>query len=125
MILLLDAHAVLWALLEPEKLHSDARTALESPANDVVVSAVTIWELEIKRALGKLRFDAELVPELERTAMDVIPITAADATSAARLPLLHRDPFDRMIVAQALRLEAVLVSRDTALMDYGVELLPA
>ena len=125
MILLLDAHAVLWALLEPEKLHSDARTALESPANDVVVSAVTIWELEIKRALGKLRFDAELVPELERTAMDVIPITAADATSAARLPLLHRDPFDRMLVAQARADSLTLVSVDRQLERYEVELLLA
>ncbi len=125
MILLLDAHVVLWAVSEPEALAAGARSAIESPSNDVVVSAGSIWELEIKRALGKLRVEVELLQELERIGFAVLPITAADAISAARLELHHRDPFDRMLVAQARRLGAVVVTRDSALSHYEIEILPA
>ena len=125
MILLLDAHVVLWAMSDPSRLPATARGAIESPQNDVVVSAASIWELEIKRALGKLDIEAELLAELERVGIDVLPITAADATAAARLPLHHRDPFDRMLIAQAQRLDAIIVSRDQALDAYDVRVLPA
>lgn len=125
MILLLDAHVVLWAVSDPSRLPATARRAIESPQNDVVVSASSIWELEIKRALGKLRIEVELLGELERVGFDVLPITAADATAAARLPLHHRDPFDRMLIAQAQRLGAVVTSRDRAFDAYDVEVLPA
>jgi PIN domain nuclease of toxin-antitoxin system len=124
-ILLLDAHVVLWAVSDPARLPPTVRGAIESPQNDVVVSAGSIWELEIKHAVGKLRIDVELLTELERVGFDVVPMTAVDATVAARLPLLHRDPFDRMLVAQAQRLDAVLVSRDPAIAAYGVEVLRA
>ncbi|MEW5990811.1 MAG: type II toxin-antitoxin system VapC family toxin [Chloroflexota bacterium] len=125
MILLLDAHVVLWAVSEPEALAAAARTAIESPSNDVVVSAGSIWELEIKRALGKLRVEVELLQELERVGFSVLPITAADAISAARLAAHHRDPFDRMLVAQASRLGAVVVTRDSMFSRYEIEILPA
>jgi PIN domain nuclease of toxin-antitoxin system len=125
MILLLDAHVVLWAVSEPEALADAARSAIESPSNDVVVSAGSIWELEIKRALGKLRVEVELLQELERVGFGVLPITAADAISAARLTQHHRDPFDRMLVAQAGRLGAVVVTRDSMFSRYEIEILPA
>ena len=125
MILLLDAHAVLWALSDPDRLLPTARSAIESQQNDVVVSASSIWELEIKRALGKLQFDGELLVELERVGFDVISVTAVDATTAARLPLHHRDPFDRMLVAQAQRLTAIVATRDPAFGAYEVDVLPA
>ncbi len=125
MILLLDAHVVLWAVSEPEALAGAARDAIESPANDVVVSAGSIWELEIKRALGKLRVEVELLQELERVGFAVLPITAADAISAARLEMHHRDPFDRMLIAQASRLGAIVVTRDSMFSRYEIEILPA
>ena len=125
MILLLDAHVVLWAVTDPSRLQATARGAIESPQNDVVASACSIWELEIKQALGKLRIEVELITELEHVGLDVLPITAADATAAARLPLHHRDPFDRMLIAQAFRLDAVLVTRDHAFDAYGVSVLRA
>ena len=125
MILLLDAHVVLWAVSDPSRLPATARGAIESPQNDVVVSASSIWELEIKRALSKLRIEVELLAELERVGFDVLPITAGDATAAARLPLHHRDPFDRMLIAQAQRLGAIVVTRDRALSAYEIDLLPA
>ena len=125
MILLLDAHAILWAVSEPKSLAVDARSAIESAANDVVVSAGSIWELEIKQALGKIKIENDLLEELERVGFDVLAITAADATSAARLPLHHRDPFDRMLIAQARRLGAVVVTRDAMFDRYEVDILTA
>ena len=125
MILLLDAHAILWAVSEPKSLAVDARSAIESAANDVVVSAGSIWELEIKQALGKIKIENDLLEELERVGFDMLAITAADATSAARLPLHHRDPFDRMLIAQARRLGAVVVTRDAMFDRYEVDILTA
>jgi PIN domain nuclease of toxin-antitoxin system len=124
-ILLVDAMAVLWWLTEDKRLAPDTARSLADPANDVLVSASTIWELELKRAAGRLEAPAELLEDLIRAGIDTIPFTATDAVDAARLPQLHADPFDRMLVAQAMRLDATIVSSDAALDAYGVNRLPA
>lgn len=125
MILILDGHALLWWLQDEPTLDRAARAAIGDPANDVVVSAATVWELEIKRAMGKLKAPDDLVAVLHAESFDCIPILGDDAIQAARLPLHHRDPFDRMILAQALRLEAIVVSRDRAFDAYDVPILLA
>ncbi len=125
MILILDAHALLWWLRDEPSLDRAARASIADPANDVVVSAVTIWELEIKRAMGKLEAPEDLVELLDAEDFDCIPIVGGDAVRAARLPMHHRDPFDRMILAQALRLDAIVVSRDRAFDAYDVPVLRA
>jgi PIN domain nuclease of toxin-antitoxin system len=124
-ILLLDAHAVLWALSGSRELRPDTRSALEDPANEVLVSAATVWEIEIKRVVGRLDAPDDLLEAMDATGFSTLPITAADARRAARLPRHHGDPFDRMLVAQAGRLDALIVTRDAALGAYDVELLPA
>jgi len=124
-ILILDAHALLWSLSNVQELDPKAKGAIQDTMNEVLVSAASIWELEIKRANGKLRFDVDLIVDAGRAGFDVIPISAADATAAARLPAHHRDPFDRMLVGQAQRLSATIVSRDRAFDSYDVERLPA
>ena len=124
MILLVDAMAVLWWLADDRRLSHDAAEALADPGNDVLVSAATIWELEVKRAAGRLEAPDELIGDLVRAGIDTIPFTATDAVDAARLPQHHKDPFDRMLVAQARRLDAVIVSRDAAFDDYGVHRVP-
>jgi PIN domain nuclease of toxin-antitoxin system len=124
-ILLLDAHALLWSLSEVDSLDQGARSAIEDTLNEVLISAASIWELEIKRANGKLRFEADLIVDSARAGFDVLPISASDATLAARLPMHHRDPFDRMLIAQAQRLSATIVSRDHVFDQYGAERLPA
>jgi PIN domain nuclease of toxin-antitoxin system len=91
----------------------------------VFVSAASIWEAEIKRALGKLEMDVEPVDEVERSGFRPLPIHFDDALAAGRLPLHHRDPFDRMLVAQARRHELTLVTRDARLGAYGVATLLA
>ena len=125
MILLLDAHALLWWLDDNPALSADARGAIADPSNDVLVSAATVWQIEIKRVLGKLDAPDGLVDVLESAGLGSLPITLRDAESAARLPAHHRDPFDRMLVAQAQRLDALLVTRDPAFAHYEVESLRA
>ena len=126
MILLLDAHVVIWALTADHELQSSTLDAIASPANDVLVSAATVWEIEVKRAAGRLQAPDGLLEALDAVGIATIPVTAADAIEAARLELAHTDPFDRMLVAQAKRLGAVIVSRDRALIASGVvEILPA
>jgi PIN domain nuclease of toxin-antitoxin system len=124
-ILLLDAHAVLWWLADDATLDPAARSAIADPGNDVLVSAASIWEIEIKRALGKLVAPTGLVGAVEEAGFDVLPITGPDAERAGTLPSHHRDPFDRMLVAQADRVGAIVVSRDAAFVAYGVDVLEA
>ena len=125
MILLLDAHAVLWWLADDPTLSRSARAAIRDPMNDVLVSAGSIWEIEIKRALGKLVAPPGLLSAIEAADFDTLPISAADAERAGRLPAHHRDPFDRMLVAQASRLDAFIVSRDDQFAPYEVNVLVA
>lgn len=125
MILLLDAHVLLWWLRDDPTLDRAARASIADPANDVVVSAATVWELEVKRALGKLGAPDDLLAVLHSEDFDCIPIHGDDAIQAARLPMHHRDPFDRMVLAHALRLDAVVVSRDRLFDAYGVPVLGA
>jgi PIN domain nuclease of toxin-antitoxin system len=124
-ILLLDAHAVLWWLADDPTLHPTARSAIADPANDVLVSAASIWEIAIKRALGKLVAPTGLAAAFDASGFDVLPITGDDAEHAGTLPAHHRDPFDRMLVAQAARVGALIVSRDGVFAAYGTDVLPA
>jgi PIN domain nuclease of toxin-antitoxin system len=125
MRLLLDAHALLWWLGDDPSLDRNARDLIADLANEVIVSAVTVWEIAIKRAIGKLSAPDGLAAVLERSGFIEAPVTAADAERAGGLEAIHRDPFDRMLVAQAARLRAVVVTRDTVFARYGMETVPA
>ncbi len=125
MILLLDSHAFVWWLDDDATLAEPARQAIGDPANSVLVSAASIWELSIKRALGKIDTAADLAGAVAQCAFSGLPITLDDAAAAANLPTNHRDPFDRMLVAQAQRLDAVIVTRDEAFDAYGTAVLRA
>ncbi len=121
MRLLLDAHALLWWLGDDPELGMTARTLITDPANEVFVSAATVWEISIKRALGKLDAPPDLVAALDKLGFIEAPVTAADGERAAGLEAHHRDPFDRMLVVQALRLGAVVITRDPVFERYGTE----
>jgi PIN domain nuclease of toxin-antitoxin system len=125
MRLLLDAHALLWWLADDPSLDRMARDAIADPANEVVVSAATVWEIAVKRALGKVSAPDGLAEVLGQAGFIEVPVSASDAEQAAGLEPLHRDPFDRMLVAQASRLRAVVVTRDAVFARYGVPTLPA
>ena len=123
--LLLDTHVVLWALAVPAKLTRPARVALEEAENEVFVSVVSGWEIAIKRALGKLEAPDDLEAAIRMQGFEPLLMTFHHAAQAGSLPPHHRDPFDRMLVAQAQAEGLVLVTRDTDIPRYGVRTLAA
>lgn len=125
MRLLLDTHAVLWALGRPAELASDARAAIEDGANDVLISAASAWEVAIKRAAGKLQAPDDFAGAIVGAAFRPLAITVEHATAAGALPPHHADPFDRMLVAQAMIEGLTIVTRDARFERYGVPMLQA
>jgi len=122
MRLLLDTHLLLWALGDPTKLPAVARQGILDATNEVLFSAASIWEIAIKAELGRADFGAK--PEaIARAAMesgfDELPVRAQHAALTARLPRHHRDPFDRLLVAQAMSEPARLLTVDAALRPYS------
>ena len=121
---LLDTHVLLWWIEDHPRLSTRARALITDPANEIVVSAATIWEAAIKRALGKLRFETPVLLEsLDRGRIGVLSITAEHALAAGDLPRHHADPFDRMLVAQAIAERMTLISGDQQLRSYAVGLI--
>ena len=129
MRILLDTHVWLWMWGEPERLRNKARTIVEDPATELHVSAVSAWEIATKSAAGRLRLPASAEEWLSdpRHRRDVreLPISFAHAIRAAALPPHHRDPFDRMLVAQAQAEGLTLMSADRQLAAYEVDAIPA
>ena len=121
MRLLLDSHVLLWLLTD--SLSRDATDALVDERNELLVSAVSIWELEVKRLKGKLTAPDDLLDRTESVGFRFVDLTPDNALDAARLPLHHRDPFDRLLVAQAQAEAATLVTRDEALTAYDVPVM--
>lgn len=124
MSLLLDTHVVLW-WLEGTGLDDTVVERISDGGELVVVSAASIWEAAIKAALGKLDMPEALAAAVIDEGFEPLPITFEHAEMAGGLPPHHRDPFDRMLVAQALREDLTLVTHDPAFDPYGVALLPA
>ena len=124
MALLLDTHVVLW-WRAGEQLSREAHQAIADPAQPAWVSAATIWEASIKTAASKLRVDGGFLAGLEAAGFDVLSISGPHAEAAGALPPHHRDPFDRMLVAQAQLEDLTLVTRDPVFGRYDVRLLRA
>ena len=124
MKLLLDTRLVLWWMAgEASRISRKGLAALGSDGADPIVSAVTVWEAAIKRGLGKLDAPGDLLPQLERAGVELLPITPRHADFVASLPAHHRDPFDRLLVAQATLEGLPLVSDDESLRRYDVEVV--
>lgn len=129
MRLLLDTHVLLWAASDPAQLSAEARSVLEDGANDADVSTVSGWEVAIKQSLGKLTLarPGELwVPDaIRRLGLGVALVDLGSALRVRALPWHHRDPFDRLIAAQALDGGYTLLTRDEVFLDYGVAVVRA
>lgn len=123
--LLLDSHVLLWALSDVASLRDGSRGLIADSSNYVVVSAVSVWELRIKSALGKLSVPDTLEEATRRSGFVELPVTFDHAKRAAGLPAVHGDPFDRMLVAQAQIERLEIVTRDCRLRDYGVSVIAA
>ncbi|MGB7684827.1 MAG: type II toxin-antitoxin system VapC family toxin [Solirubrobacterales bacterium] len=124
MNVLLDTHLVLWSMLgEMSRISEKGLAALGSQEFTPIVSAVSIWEAAIKRGLGKLNVPTDLLRQIEGAGVELLPVTPRHADLVASLPLHHRDPFDRILVAQAMSEGLPLVSDDEALHRYEVEVI--
>lgn len=122
MRLLLDTHLLLWFLEDPDVLLTKHELAVvRDPRNDVFVSVVALWELATKEATGKLRLRSPVRPQLAPNDITELPVRGAHVDRYRDLPFHHRDPFDRMIVAQAIEERLVLMTRDATLRRYPVE----
>jgi PIN domain nuclease of toxin-antitoxin system len=124
MRLLVDTHCWLWMLVSPARLADRARELLADPENELLLSAASAWEIAIKYALGKLTLSAApqvLIPELmARSGVTPLPVVHAHALHVASLPPHHRDPFDRLLAAQAQLERCPIVTRDRVFRKYGV-----
>ena len=123
--LLLDTHTFLWCLADVEQLAEDTRTTIADPHNDVFVSAITGWEIAVKRAKGRLVAPDNLSALVEERGFTHLPLTFHHAEQAGRLPMHHRDPFDRFLIAQARAEELILVTRDGHIRQYDVAIMEA
>ena len=122
--LLLDTNVALWLLLgDRGRVSERAVEALEDERNEIALSAASVWEIAIKRSLGKLTIADGWAAALRRLDFDPMPVTAIHAHAVEHLPWHHRDPFDRLLVAQAIVERLVLVSADARMGAYGVEVL--
>jgi PIN domain nuclease of toxin-antitoxin system len=122
--LLLDTHVVLWWLADDKRLTTAARDQIIL-AEEARVSAATVWEIAIKRALGRLEVPDDYLDHVERTRFRPLAITFEHAEAAGALPRHHEDPFDRMLVAQSRVEDLTLVTADRRLGEYGVAVLAA
>jgi len=122
--LLLDTHTLVWWLADDGRLDAAARRAIARTAH-VAVSAVSVWEIAIKRAIGGITAPDDLVAELARSEFVPLPVTFAHAHRIGELPAHHRDPFDRMLVAQATVERLTIVTNDADIARYRVPVLAA
>jgi PIN domain nuclease of toxin-antitoxin system len=120
--LLLDTHLLLWAAGQPEQLSATARSLLDDPGNELLFSAASIWEVAIKRGLGRADFVVD--PRLLRRGLldngyDELPITSEHAVAIDGLPAIHRDPFDRLLIAQSIVEGIALLTTDPLVAQYS------
>ncbi len=123
MRLLLDTHALLALLSSDYALSDRAREAMERPSSELVVSVVNVWEMAIKRSIGKLDAPDDLLDRIDEAGAEMLAINARHAHATATLPLHHRDPFDRLLIAQAQLEGCTIVTGDSAFAAYDVPLV--
>lgn len=122
MRLLVDTHLLLWAAARSRRLPKEARRLLEDPANEVFYSAASLWEIAMKASLRRSDFKVDLAllrPALAAMGLQELPVSGVHAERLASLPPIHKDPFDRMLVAQSLSEPLILLTNDATLAAYG------
>lgn len=120
---ILDSHTLLWYLAGSQELSPLAKKSIMDADNTIYVSIASLWEIGIKHSLGKLDLPkpfAALEPSLQAEGFSILPITIKDITEIIALPFHHRDPFDRILVAQAIRINCPVIGRDEAFDLYGI-----
>jgi PIN domain nuclease of toxin-antitoxin system len=120
---MLDTHALIWALADSPRLSKAARRIIVNANNEVLVSAVSAWEIAIKRALGRLKIPDDLIEAVDDAGFVRRPLGFAEAQRLQALPQLHADPFDRMLIAHALEEDVPLITSDESIAKYPVAII--
>ena len=123
MKILIDTHIFLWMLSCPEKINDKRRYELESPANEVLLSAMSIAELMIKSSIGKINIEFDPLEMTKKMQIDVLDFSGIHAMALGKLPYHHKDPFDRMIIVQALVNKVALMSDDSKFLKYNCKII--
>ena len=123
MKILIDTHVFLWMLSWPEKLDEKRRYELESPSNEVLLSAMSIAELMIKSSIGKIKIEFDPMEMAKKMRVNILDFSGIHAMALGKLPLFHKDPFDRMIIVQALCNNLALMSDDSKFVNYNCKLI--
>ena len=123
MKILLDTHVLVWALSSPEKIKPKVQDLLVDTDNIVFVSIASLWELQIKKSLNKISLPDDFISQLQENGFELLDINYKHITKLAELPLIHRDPFDRMLVAQTIHENLSLVTNDLEIMKYNVKII--
>lgn len=123
--LLLDTHVLLWWLTDDPQLGQTTRQVIADPRNDVYVSAASTWEISIKRSLGKLMAPEDMDSIIDDEGFEKLPISPFHGDQAGILPGYHKDPFDRMLIAQAQSEGLVVVTNDEKIARYGIRVMDA
>jgi len=121
--ILIDTHVFLWMLSCPEKLNEKRRYELESRSNEIFLSAMSIAELMIKHSIGKIKIDFNPIEMAEKTGLEILSFSGTDAMLLGQLPQHHRDPFDRMIIAQSLVNGFPVMSDDPKFLKYDCKVI--
>ncbi len=123
MRILVDTHIYLWMLSCPEKLSQTKRYELESPANEVFFSSISIAELMIKHSIGKIDIKFDPVEMAQKMGLEILNFTGVEAMVLGKLPLFHKDPFDRMLIAQSMINKLALMSDDSKFLQYDCKVI--
>lgn len=122
---LLDTHVILWWLTDPKKIAPKAHKLISDKTNEIFISSVSLWEMAIKKSIGRLILPHNLLPTITSEGFGFLSITPEDSLGVADLPLIHNDPFDRLLIIQAKLHDLVIISHDTKIAEYPVAIIKA
>ena len=123
MKIIIDTHIFLWALAEPTKIERNKRTALETVANTIYVSSITIVEIMMKASLGKLAINFDPVEMAQKSGFELLDFSPQDALPLKEMPFHHKDPFDRMLIAQSISRKYLIMTHDSKFSLYDCKLV--
>ncbi len=122
---LLDTHVVLWWVTEPKKIRPKIQKIIADGKNKIFISSASLWEMAIKKSIGRLTMPHNLIEILISDGFEILPIVAEEALGVADLPLIHLDPFDRLLIIQAKLHDLILITADSKMTEYPVVILEA
>lgn len=122
---LLDTHVVLWWLADPKNIKTKTQKIISNTENEIFISSVSFWEMAIKKSIGRLTLPYNIIETLMQDGFKILPILAAECLSVSDLPLLHADPFDRLLIMQSKLNDLVLITNDQKISMYPVITLEA